>query len=82
MWFRLAARWGCTVAEAQRRCSAAEFAEWVAFYSLEPWGLVDRLVESFGRGGAAEPETLEDLIAPFESHLRASGTEVIDGDHS
>lgn len=38
MWFRLAALWGCTVREAQKRCSSREFAEWMAYYRLEPWG--------------------------------------------
>lgn len=38
MWFRLAALWGCTVREAQRRCDAREFNEWLAYYRLEPWG--------------------------------------------
>lgn len=27
-----------TVTELQHRISSAEFAEWMAFYSLEPWG--------------------------------------------
>lgn len=27
--------WGCTVAEAQRRCSGREFSEWKAYYQLE-----------------------------------------------
>jgi hypothetical protein len=38
MWMRLAALWGCPVAEAQARCTAAEFAEWLAYYAIEPWG--------------------------------------------
>lgn len=38
MWFRLAALWGCTVGEAQGRCDAREFAEWTAYYRLEPFG--------------------------------------------
>jgi hypothetical protein len=38
MWFRLASLWGCTVREAQERCPPEEFSEWLAFYSLEPWG--------------------------------------------
>jgi hypothetical protein len=29
---------GIPVAELQQRMSSAEFAEWMAFYSLEPWG--------------------------------------------
>jgi hypothetical protein len=38
MWFRLALSWGCPVSEAQARCSSREFAEWAAYYRLEPWG--------------------------------------------
>lgn len=38
MWFKLAALWGCTVSEAQQRCDAREFCEWLAYYRLEPWG--------------------------------------------
>ena len=35
---RLAALWHCTVREAQARIDSAEFAEWCAFYLIEPWG--------------------------------------------
>jgi len=35
---RLAVLWGCTVREAQARIDSAEFAEWCAFYLIEPWG--------------------------------------------
>lgn len=38
LWFRLAALWGCTVREAQQRCSPSEFLEWKGYYLLEPWG--------------------------------------------
>lgn len=38
LWFRLASLWGCTVAEAQERCTSREFGEWKAFYRLEPFG--------------------------------------------
>ena len=31
-------RLGCTVAELQQRMSSAEFAEWVAFAQVEPFG--------------------------------------------
>ena len=37
-WFRLAELWGCTVREAQARCDSREFAEWVAFDQLNPFG--------------------------------------------
>ncbi|MCH7872238.1 MAG: DUF4035 domain-containing protein [Planctomycetes bacterium] len=38
MWFRLAALWNCTRPEAMARCDSMEFAEWCAFYILDPWG--------------------------------------------
>ena len=38
MWFRLALALSMTVAEAQARISSPEFAEWVAYYGLEPFG--------------------------------------------
>ena len=38
MWFRIAALFGCTVEEVQRRMSSSEFTDWCAFYALEPWG--------------------------------------------
>lgn len=38
MWFRLAARLGRTVASLQAEMSSDEFAHWVAFYRLEPFG--------------------------------------------
>lgn len=30
---------GCTVAELQERMSASEFAEWMAYERIDPWGL-------------------------------------------
>lgn len=38
MWFRLALKLSCTVDELQDRMSSAEFGEWIAYYSLEPFG--------------------------------------------
>lgn len=38
MWMNLALAWGCPVREAQTRCTHAEFLEWCAFYSIQPWG--------------------------------------------
>lgn len=43
LWFRLALKMGRTVAELQRSMSSAEFGEWVAFYSIEPFG--DRVAD-------------------------------------
>jgi len=36
--FRLALALGMTVAELGQRMSSAELTEWMAFFSLEPWG--------------------------------------------
>lgn len=38
MWHRVAALLGRTVPEARAAMSSAEFVDWCAFYSLEPWG--------------------------------------------
>ena len=38
MWFRVAALLGRTVEELQQAMTGAEFADWCAFYQLEPWG--------------------------------------------
>lgn len=38
MWFRLALALGRPVAELQATLSAAEWAEWKAFWRIEPWG--------------------------------------------
>lgn len=35
---RLALAWGCTVREAQARCTSAEFSEWLAYWNIEGWG--------------------------------------------
>jgi hypothetical protein len=43
MWFRLAKELGMSVARAQTEVSSAEFGEWVAFFSLEPFG--DRMAD-------------------------------------
>ena len=38
-WFRLAlALGGCTVTELQQRMSSREFAEWMEYYQLDPFG--------------------------------------------
>ena len=38
MWYRLAVMLGTTVEEAQDRIDAQQFAEWQAYYGLEPFG--------------------------------------------
>lgn len=38
MWFRLAALFGMTVRELQARMDMVEFAEWLAYWTIEPWG--------------------------------------------
>jgi hypothetical protein len=43
MWFRLAKELGMSVRRAQEEISSAEFGEWVAYYSIEPFG--DRMAD-------------------------------------
>jgi hypothetical protein len=38
MWFRLAKELGMSVRRCQQEISSAEFGEWIAFYSIEPFG--------------------------------------------
>ena len=38
MWHRVAALLGRTVPEAQASMTSAEFVDWCALYSIEPWG--------------------------------------------
>jgi hypothetical protein len=42
-WFRLAKELGMSVARCQDEVSSSEFGEWIAYYSLEPFG--DRLAD-------------------------------------
>lgn len=37
-YFRLAAHLGCTVGELLARCNSRELSEWMAYYSIEPFG--------------------------------------------
>lgn len=73
MWFRLAALWGCPVAEAQRRIDSREFAEWLAFWRIDPWGpqradlriaTLAALVANAFRGGRGRP-VLPAAFMPF-----------------
>lgn len=43
MWFRLAKELGMSVRRAQQEVSSAEFGEWVAYFSIEPFG--DRIAD-------------------------------------
>ena len=38
LWYKVASLWGCTVREAQERCTWREFIGWAAFYETDPWG--------------------------------------------
>lgn len=38
MWFRLAKELGMSVRRTQAEVSSAEFGEWVAYFSIEPFG--------------------------------------------
>ncbi|RQU14189.1 hypothetical protein DF152_17120 [Burkholderia cenocepacia] len=60
MWFRLALKMGRTVDELQRSMSSAEFGEWIAFYSIEPFG--DRIADM--RAGTIAAVTANASRAP------------------
>lgn len=53
---QLADRWGCTVAEAQARCSSREFAMWEAWERLSPY----------------EPDRQDTRIAVMAANLMAA----------
>ena len=64
MWFRLALSLGSTVEELQARMSSAEFGEWLAFYTIEPFGpsmddvrmgTVASTIANFNRGPNTKP---------------------------
>lgn len=69
----LAALWGCPVREAQARCDSREFAEWLAFYRIDPFGeqradlrngILAALVANAMRRSGQQPAKPEDFM-PF-----------------
>ena len=71
-WFRLALALGKTVKEAQEGMTSREFAEWAAYYDLEPFGerradlRAGRICATFANvmgGGKATPA---DFMPSFE----------------
>ena len=48
--------WGCTVEEAQRRCSAFEFFESRAMYRINPFGHWMQLTDIFGNGSSGSAQ--------------------------
>lgn len=38
--FRLALAFGCTVKELSEKINSRELTEWMAYYSIEPWGSI------------------------------------------
>lgn len=72
MWYRLAVMLGkATIPEVQRSMTAAQFAEWWAYYNLEPFGgeRVDlgfaqlcALVANAMRGRGRAPYKIEDFL--------------------
>lgn len=70
-WFRLAKELHSTVAELQLRMSSAEFGEWKAYFSLEPFGTriedirmgtVASVVANVNRGKDTPPYKPNDFI--------------------
>jgi len=76
--------WGCTVKEAQARINAREYAEWVAFYRLEPWGteamdilfaaFTLRVVSALAKGKS----TMDDFLVFFGDEAGKSGGKITD----
>lgn len=69
--FRLAFQFGCTVAELQDRMGSAEFADWCAFWRLEPWGfeidnwrsaMIASTVANSNRPPKAKPYKIADFM--------------------
>lgn len=43
-YFRLASLLGCTVSELLEKISSSELSEWMAFYSMEPFGFESQML--------------------------------------
>jgi len=74
MWFRLAALLGMSVARAQSEISSAEFAEWIAYFNLEPmpnaWlqhGILCTLVAQAVGDKRAKPEDFIPKVRKIQS---------------
>lgn len=71
LWFRLALKMGRTVAELQDAMSSAEFGEWIAYYSIEPFGermddlragVVSATIANVNRGKDTQPYKPLDFV--------------------
>ena len=81
-WFKLAKLWRCTVREAQVRCDAQEYAEWMAEYSIEPFGderadlnaaSICTLVANIVKEKNKKPFTVADFLPEFGGQRRKRG---------
>lgn len=83
-WFRLALALGMSVAEAQSRISSAEFAEWIAFSRLEPYGperadlragIVAATVANVHRDPKSKPFAPSAFMPEFDRQVRRQSIE-------
>lgn len=74
MWFRLALALGMSVADAQKRIDSAEFAEWVAYYGVEPFGIDrDRIFAAQNAQAIAFGPLKDPKSIPFEKFMLPLG---------
>lgn len=82
MWFRLALKLGRTVNELQRSMTSAEFGEWIAFYSLEPFGdrvddlrtgIVSSVIANVNRGPNVPAFAPIDFVPWAQDQAKPSG---------
>ena len=68
----MALAWSCTKAEAKRRCTVREFAEWIAYDRLEPIGAVRDdirmaiLATVVARGAGSKTAKPKDFMPKFD----------------
>jgi hypothetical protein len=73
-WFKLAARFGCTVLELKRRMYTGEFASWVAYYGMEPWDVpIEHWPKNVGRVPMSADEMRSKFLAIANAHNRKIG---------
>lgn len=74
-WHRLALQLGMSVKRAQQEIDAAEFAHWMAFYRLEPWGrdvedrpaaLVASTIANVNRPKSRKAYKVEDFMLRYD----------------
>lgn len=78
--FRLALSLGCTIRELEARMDSREFSEWMAYYSIEPWGedradlrtgILASLTANINRKKNAKPYSPVDFM-PYRNRDKAA----------